>query len=67
MLMFVEACHSGSMFEGHLTSDIGVFAMTSGNKHGCGHACCYDENRKAFVGKIILCIESVTITHLQYT
>jgi len=50
LVMYVEACQSGSMFEGRTRPDIGVYVMTAANPHESSYGCCYDRKRKAFVG-----------------
>ena len=54
MVFYVEACHSGSMFDQRLRSDIGVYAMTAARPDEMSFACCFDRKRKAFVGRNVL-------------
>jgi len=50
MVIYVEACHSGSMFHHRLRSDINVWAMTAANPGESSYACCWDARRKTFLG-----------------
>ena len=33
LVFYIESCHSGSMFEGILPSDLNVYATTAANAH----------------------------------
>ncbi|XP_005092927.1 legumain-like [Aplysia californica] len=50
MVLYVEACESGSMFEGILPEDINIYAISSTNSHESGIMCCWDKLRKVYVG-----------------
>jgi len=50
MVIYTEACHSGSMFDRRLPSNIGVYAMTAANPYESSYGCCWDAKRKAFLG-----------------
>lgn len=52
MLIYVEACHSGSMFEGLLPDNIGVYAITSANSNECSATCYYDNLRRTYLGNL---------------
>jgi len=50
MVIYTEACHSGSMFDRRLRSDMGIYVMTAANPYESSYGCCYDRKRKAFLG-----------------
>ncbi|XP_005095350.1 legumain [Aplysia californica] len=50
MVVYLEACESGSMFEGILPKDIDIYAISSANAHESGWMCCYDTFRQVYVG-----------------
>jgi len=52
MVMYIEACESGSMFSGTLPSDINVMALTAANASTSSYACYYDELRKTYLGDL---------------
>jgi legumain len=55
LVFYIEACESGSMFEGFLdnTDDtMNVFATTASNATTSSYACYYDEKRKTFLGDV---------------
>jgi len=52
MLFYLEACESGSMFEGLLPENIGVFAVTASNSTAPSFACFYDEKLDTFLGDV---------------
>merc|ERR1712198_337970 len=52
MVMYIEACESGSMFSGTLPSDINVMALTAANGSTSSYACYYDELRKTYLGDL---------------
>nr|ABO26629.1 legumain [Haliotis discus discus] len=53
MVIYVEACESGSMFDKNLLpKDINVFATTAANAHESSYACYMDKERKTFLGDV---------------
>ncbi|XP_067682331.1 legumain-like [Haliotis asinina] len=53
MVIYVEACESGSMFTNNLLpKDINVFATTAANPHESSYACYMDKVRKTFLGDV---------------
>ncbi|XP_064464816.1 legumain-like [Ornithodoros turicata] len=50
LVLYVEACDAGSMFEGILSPDINVYATTAANNHESAYACYWDEALWAFLG-----------------
>uniref|UniRef100_A0A5S6R4Q7 legumain n=1 Tax=Trichuris muris TaxID=70415 RepID=A0A5S6R4Q7_TRIMR len=50
MLIYVEACESGSMFHHTLPSDIEIFATTAANGHESSYACFYDKTLDTYLG-----------------
>merc|ERR1711936_1020494 len=50
MVIYTEACHSGSMFDRRLRSDMGIYVMTAANPYESSYGCCWDAKRKAFLG-----------------
>jgi len=52
MLFYLEACESGSMFEGLLPDNIGVLAVTASNSTAPSFACFYDEKLDTFLGDV---------------
>ena len=52
MLFYLEACESGSMFEGFLSDSIGVLAVTASNSTAQSFACFYDEYLDTFLGDV---------------
>merc|ERR1719175_250391 len=52
LVFYVEACESGSMFEGLLDDSINVFATTASNATTSSYACYYDPARKTFLGDV---------------
>uniref|UniRef100_A0A8C5BUM8 Legumain n=1 Tax=Gadus morhua TaxID=8049 RepID=A0A8C5BUM8_GADMO len=49
MVMYIEACESGSMMT-DLPEDIDVYATTASNSHESSYACYYDEKRDTYLG-----------------
>jgi len=76
MVFYLEACESGSMFQGLLDSSLNVFATTASNATTSSFACYYDPKRKTFLGDVYSIkwmedsdkenIETETLEH-QYT
>jgi len=52
MVMYIEACESGSMFQQTLPPDINVFATTASNATTSSYACYYDEMRHTYLGDL---------------
>eukprot|EP00708_Paratrimastix_pyriformis_P002640 GAFH01001391.1.p1 GENE.GAFH01001391.1~~GAFH01001391.1.p1 ORF type:complete len:430 (+),score=161.25 GAFH01001391.1:32-1321(+) len=50
MLLYIEACESGSMFDGKLPADLHVFAATAANPTESSWACYWDDDRNAYLG-----------------
>lgn len=52
MVFYIEACESGSMFEGLLPENINVFATTAANADESSYACYYDDKIGAYLGDL---------------
>merc|ERR1711915_990272 len=52
ILFYLEACESGSMFEGLLPSNINILAVTASNSTAPSFACFYDEDLDTFLGDV---------------
>lgn len=52
MVFYVEACESGSMFQGLLPNDINVFATTAANGEESSYACYWDDKRGTYLGDV---------------
>jgi len=52
MVFYVEACESGSMFEGLLANDLNVFATTAANGDESSYACYWDDERQTYLGDV---------------
>lgn len=52
MVIYVEACESGSMFKHLIPSDSGVYAMTASNPHEPSYACYMDEKLGTYLGDV---------------
>ncbi|CDW52693.1 legumain [Trichuris trichiura] len=50
MLIYVEACESGSMFHSTLPRDIEIYATTAANGQESSYACFFDETLKTYLG-----------------
>lgn len=50
MVMYIEACESGSMFYDSLPGDINVYATTAANRSQSSYACYFDQKRNAYLG-----------------
>lgn len=48
LMLYMEACESGSMFYGYLSDDINVFALTASTPTESSYACYYSESRKTW-------------------
>jgi len=52
LVMYIEACESGSMFENLLPDDMNVFVTTAANSHEHSFACYYDSKRGTYLGDV---------------
>lgn len=52
MVFYIEACESGSMFEGLLPENINVYATTAANAKESSYACYYDAKRDTYLGDV---------------
>jgi legumain len=52
MVLYIEACESGSMFDNLLPNNISVFATTAANPHESSYACYYDSKRNTYLGDV---------------
>lgn len=52
MVVYIEACESGSMLEGLLADNINVYGTTASNAEESSYACYYDEKRKTYLGDV---------------
>ncbi|CAD5116023.1 DgyrCDS4956 [Dimorphilus gyrociliatus] len=52
MVIYVEACESGSMFENLLPSNINIYATTAANSEESSYACYFDKARQTFLGDV---------------
>lgn len=52
LVLYIEACESGSMFEGLLPENINVFATTAANADESSYACYYDDKIGAYLGDL---------------
>ena len=52
MVIYLEACEAGSMFEGILNASINVYAATAANADESSYACYYDEKRGTYLGDV---------------
>lgn len=50
MIFYIEACESGSMFDGILPPNVNVYATTASNPTESSWACYYDSTRRAYLG-----------------
>ncbi|XP_047128390.1 legumain isoform X1 [Hydra vulgaris] len=52
MVIYIEACESGSMFINKLQNNISVFATTAANGVESSYACYYDDARQTYLGDV---------------
>lgn len=52
MVLYIEACESGSMFKGLLPDDINVYATTAANPSESSYACYFDDKRDTYLGDV---------------
>ncbi|GFT62301.1 legumain [Nephila pilipes] len=50
MVIYIEACESGSMFENILPDNINVYATTAANSEESSYAIYFDETRETYLG-----------------
>lgn len=50
MVIYIEACESGSMFDGLLPSNVNVYATTAANSDESSYACYWDDLRSTYLG-----------------
>ena len=51
MVLYIEACESGSMFP-NLRDDVGIFATTAANATNPSFACYWDQGLYTYVGDV---------------
>ena len=52
MLIYLESCESGSMFEGFLPTDLDILAVTASNSTESSYACFYNETMNTFLADV---------------
>lgn len=52
MVFYIEACESGSMFDGLLPKSWNIFATTAANPDESSYACYYDNKRGTYLGDV---------------
>ncbi|KAH7965987.1 hypothetical protein HPB49_012498 [Dermacentor silvarum] len=52
MAIYIEACESGSMFDGLLPDNVNVYATTAANPDESSYACYYDDQRHTYLGDL---------------
>jgi len=52
LVLYIEACESGSMFEGLLPSNISAWATTAANGEESSYAIYYDQKRETYLGDV---------------
>ncbi|CAF1101346.1 unnamed protein product [Adineta ricciae] len=52
MVIYIEACESGSMLEGLLPDNINIYATTASNAEESSYACYYDSKRQTYLGDL---------------
>jgi len=52
MVIYIEACESGSMLEGLLADNINVYGTTASNAVESSYACYYDAKRQTYLGDV---------------
>lgn len=50
IIIYIEACESGSMFNGLLNSSMRIYAVTASTPNEPSYACCYDNNLQVYLG-----------------
>jgi len=52
LVMYTEACESGSMYDKHLTSSMNIYVTTAANAKESSYACYYDSHRSTYLGDV---------------
>ncbi|CAF0956317.1 unnamed protein product [Adineta steineri] len=52
MVIYIEACESGSMLENILPNNINVYGTTASNAEESSYACYYDAKRQTYLGDV---------------
>lgn len=52
MTIYIEACESGSMFDGLLPGNVNVYATTAANPDESSYACYWDDKRQTYLGDV---------------
>jgi len=52
MVIYIEACESGSMLEGILADNINIYGTTASNAKESSYACYYDAKRQTYLGDV---------------
>ncbi|KAH7962126.1 hypothetical protein HPB52_014532 [Rhipicephalus sanguineus] len=52
MTIYIEACESGSMFDGLLPENVNVYATTAANPDESSYACYWDDKRQTYLGDV---------------
>ena len=52
MVIYIEACESGSMLEDILATNINIYATTASNAEESSYACYYDDKRQTYLGDL---------------
>ncbi|XP_060560340.1 legumain-like [Ruditapes philippinarum] len=52
LVIYVEACESGSIFYDLLPKDINAYVTTASNAHESSYACYFDKTRKTYLGDV---------------
>ncbi|CAF4151503.1 unnamed protein product, partial [Rotaria magnacalcarata] len=52
MVIYIEACESGSMLENILLNNINIYATTASNSAESSYACYFDEKRQTYLGDL---------------
>ena len=52
MVIYIEACESGSMLENILADNIKIYGTTASNAEESSYACYYDAKRQTYLGDV---------------
>jgi legumain len=52
LVIYIEACESGSMLEGLLPNNVNIYGTTASNAKESSYACYYDAKRQTYVGDL---------------
>lgn len=52
MVLYIEACESGSMFENLLPNNISIWASSASNSEESSYACYFDDLRSTYLGDV---------------